>query len=541
MADRRRFLRQAFALTSVLTLGAATAGSASATHQRATFAIGQPRRIRTLPFYQDAGYPAPRYPDLPTVTGPEQIADKIERMLTFPPFLDPREGANMNARYAVEQGDAILVDLDTTFHPWVADAFQIAGQRAGVQIDISRRSVAPPNFFQTGPTGAADLYRRGDEAANMRRVPRPAVRPPSRVTETTRTPRNATGDLAVAGGYALFISGAAGPIGDDRQGRYRNEHIQWHTPENWASNECIFPPEVQDILDRKVFEQVQSVRGLVRVTDPEGTDITFTNYDDGRWNYPSHQWLAPANIGRSGKDSFEATHRPDMTGVVVGTTNHLGSFPRLTARMEGGQVVAVEGEGVFADSWRQKLEETRQDSWPDYIDRFGGGAPGTSAWGPGYFWAWEMALGTHVLAYRPTEQYFTSGGFIDNYYERRRAGAIHMGLGPSNELAPLLGPGMYTGHVHIHLLFPTWEGHDANGNVVRIIDRGHLTALDDPEVRAVAARFGEPDQILAERYFQGLPGINLPGDYLNDYALDPITFQRQELENNSYSRVPVTL
>jgi hypothetical protein len=34
----------------------------------------------------------------------------------------------------------------------------------------------------------------------------------------------------------------------------------------------------------------------------------------------------------------------------------------------------------------------------------------------------------------------------------------------------------------------------------KIVDRGRLTALDDPQVRAVAKRFGNPDELLKEAW-----------------------------------------
>ena len=31
-----------------------------------------------------------------------------------------------------------------------------------------------------------------------------------------------------------------------------------------------------------------------------------------------------------------------------------------------------------------------------------------------------------------------------------------------------------------------------------LLDKGHLTVLDDPDVRAVAARYGDPDELLSQ-------------------------------------------
>jgi len=55
---------------------------------------------------------------------------------------------------------------------------------------------------------------------------------------------------------------------------------------------------------------------------------------------------------------------------------------------------------------------------------------------------------------------------------------------------------------------------------LKLIDKGRLTSLDNPEVRALASRYGNPDQLLTEDWRPEIPGINAPGDYLKDYAPD---------------------
>ena len=43
-----------------------------------------------------------------------------------------------------------------------------------------------------------------------------------------------------------------------------------------------------------------------------------------------------------------------------------------------------------------------------------------------------------------------------------------------------------------------------------LVDKGHLTVLDDPEIRRLASKFGDPDQLLSEDWIPpldfGLPG-----------------------------------
>lgn len=75
----------------------------------------------------------------------------------------------------------------------------------------------------------------------------------------------------------------------------------------------------------------------------------------------------------------------------------------------------------------------------------------------------------------------------------RRAGVVHFGVGspPSRaagnlaEAAPI--------HTHGHIFFPTMS-FDSEP----IIADGHLVALKDPQIRKLAERFGDPDDLLSE-------------------------------------------
>ena len=61
------------------------------------------------------------------------------------------------------------------------------------------------------------------------------------------------------------------------------------------------------------------------------------------------------------------------------------------------------------------------------------------------------------------------------------------------------------------------------GEELTVIDKGHLTALDDPQVRDLAAKYGDPDRILAAEWSPGVPGIDAPGSY-EEYAREPARF-----------------
>jgi hypothetical protein len=53
-----------------------------------------------------------------------------------------------------------------------------------------------------------------------------------------------------------------------------------------------------------------------------------------------------------------------------------------------------------------------------------------------------------------------------------------------------------------------------------LIDKGQVVALKSPEIRALASRYGNPDEVLGDDWSPHLPGINAPGKY-SDYAKDP--------------------
>jgi hypothetical protein len=105
----------------------------------------------------------------------------------------------------------------------------------------------------------------------------------------------------------------------------------------------------------------------------------------------------------------------------------------------------------------------------------------------------------------------SSGGFE---WERRRSGVIHMGFGTlwrSDEEKWAGENGILYGHLHIHLLFPTFTITTRSGKEYTIIRNGRLTALDDPEVRKLAEKHGDPAELLSEDWIPQIPGRLLRG------------------------------
>ncbi|HKT22715.1 MAG TPA: hypothetical protein VJR06_08935, partial [Nitrososphaerales archaeon] len=160
-----------------------------------------------------------------------------------------------------------------------------------------------------------------------------------------------------------------------------------------------------------------------------------------------------------------------------------------------------------------------------------GSAPKIKMPGPGFFWYWECAIGTIPGVFRLRDEGLMkhSANFL---HDRKRAGYLHHGFGGSSNSAPALkAAGLPWTHVHLHSLFATYEGRTRDGTTVRVVDRGHLTALDDAEVRAAAARFGDPDGLLSEAWIPAVPGINHPGTY-ESYSENPTAWIISDAERH---------
>ena len=179
----------------------------------------------------------------------------------------------------------------------------------------------------------------------------------------------------------------------------------------------------------------------------------------------------------------------------------------------------MQGGGRYGKVWGEYLNQFKDVHYPLYPR-------------PGVGWWIEAAIGTHPKVFRAhnvMESLIARGpGWHE---ERRRSGVIHLGFGETlweNKVWAGEKEGVPMGHTHLHIYFATVTVRLRNGREVKLIDKGHLMALDDPEVREVAAKYGDPDELLAEDWIPAIPGINVEGDYWEDYAQDPWTWIKKE-------------
>jgi hypothetical protein len=141
-------------------------------------------------------------------------------------------------------------------------------------------------------------------------------------------------------------------------------------------------------------------------------------------------------------------------GVYRGWSGDAAYQDPVTCRIKRGRVIEIEGRRE-ADVFRHIVEQD-----PDNVCQLR-----------------EIGLGHNpkVPTYRGER----------GYHGANHAGAVHWGFGA--------GPQKKRIHIDGIMFQATIK---ANG--VAIVERGRLKALDDPEIRELAKKYGDPDRVLAE-------------------------------------------
>lgn len=315
----------------------------------------------------------------------------------------------------------------------------------------------------------------------------------------------------------------------------------------WADNRYevmseigAFPADVWQLVEEKTLEPLAHV-DQIHVTDPEGTDISadvneiqakrwaqgsyqrghlymFPNQATGRFgysvvDYPAFQkeWLAREPVVKA-------------NGVIAGTHNHTGMYPRWEVTFKNGYIAGVKGGGTYGEILHEflKYPGTQELVYPFHNS-------------PGFWYLYEAAFGTHPKYFRnPKEMMEGSLG-----PDRLHAGVIHWGLGirlwhdPDGPVESKSWLDFTAKHnvprdhsFHTHTYFSTYKVRIRGANRwVDILDGGRMTSLDDAEVKALASRYGNPARVLDDDWIIDMPGINAPGKY-DDYAKDPWKYEK---------------
>jgi hypothetical protein len=285
------------------------------------------------------------------------------------------------------------------------------------------------------------------------------------------------------------------------------------------SKAAEFPTDVWNLVEEKILRP-RSFVSEIDFQDPEGTKLHWLLTPE-----QAQYWTARSPGGGDEASNHiyiypNPLHSTLADGaVIVAHANHTGEYPTMKAFLDRyGQIQRLEGGGKFAEMFRILLEH------PKFKEAQFPKAPE-----PGYWFMRQDGFATNPKFVENFQMLIEGGYYLPNLNERNRAGVQHLAFSYSSDdpedyayadKREIPAGGSHTAHMHVY--FPTikWKLRDT-GEWISIADKGYVKVFDDPEVRALASRYGNPDQIFRYEWIPELPGINVPGNYEKDFAPDP--------------------
>ncbi len=306
---------------------------------------------------------------------------------------------------------------------------------------------------------------------------------------------------------------------------------------NLQSKMADYPGDVWQLAEEQLLEPLQYA-SAVQADDPEGTHLKTELTPDmaDRWSQGAYQrghlYMFPNQA--TGRFGYSFVNYPSFNGkwlarepialaegVIAASQGHGGFYPRMEIVFTKGYITDVRGGGPQGVALKEMLHYPPLEGmkYPYHNN-------------PGYWYLYECAFGSHPKAFRDIPTIERSGATTP---ERVRSGVIHWGLGARmwhDPDAPTESKVWreftdkfnvpYDHGWHLHTYFTTYQVKLRNADKwVKLLDKGRMVSLDDPEVRALASRYGDPAYLLTEDWIPEVPGINAPGTYMKDYAPNP--------------------
>ncbi len=477
----------------------------------------------------DTTHTAPRYPgymgDANSAVSQgelEAVADAAVQRVGGRGVLGPIDnGANIVVLTTEDQDEAIF--------ELIADAMRRAGASQVTHVKWS--SLGLP----TGDFSAADGWRELSDAHVE-----------TTISAGERVEQDAL--LKLVEDHPEFTQIYAGDAGE---GHYKmaigskfRANWMYRRREDLLARYTNFPVQIQRLLEGKLVDLFARA-SAVHITDPEGTDLSWDVSVDEAQLWRQGSWIPWHIIGTTIEavrfaqvrpafggnriDSLRkfapiaAKHYPTINGVIAGTVNHTGFFPRMELEVKGGKVASILGGGEYGRRFKDIVERFKDVQYPAYP-------------GPGYAFLNDATIGANPKTFRAVDTlWHTATPWYGGGNERYRAGVIHFGFGAEHDDPEFIKFGkeqqVPIKHMaHVHAYFADYKIKDREtGEWIKLIDRGRLTVLDDPAVRRLASLIANPDDLLAYDWVPAIPGMNYPGDYDRDYAPDPVTWIRRDV------------
>jgi len=429
----------------------------------------------------------PRVPQIKKITSVDQLMPYARYYVGTPyrgmvSLMKPSLGA--------KAGDKILLICEITNDPLVIAAIRNASLEIGAEFNVIELNGSPKI---TDPVATEETYvdKRPDQLW------------PDWIWKAMETAN------IVAVGYGIEVHTITQGIRKwfaDR--KIRMVRFPYFTPEMLELSGVSYPDELFEAINKMVWKQVYGARAI-HITDPLGTDLTV-RLDAGYWGrvknayqdfvtdeagvvWPGHIMIVPF------------FSREKASGKLVSDTLHGGHIPETSVVIRDGRYVEVAGSGTFAEYLRKVKQQYAGIRLP--------GAPG-----PGADFLMEISLGTQPKASRSPSEGLGGMARFGSFAEgRKRAGVIHVSFGTptsqfvehqetSTELLDFLKQhNLIMQHMDAELYHATYT---ADGKP--IVENGRLLILDDPEIRQIAAKYGNPGELLSLDWIPPLHGADEP-------------------------------
>lgn len=447
--------------------------------------------LASLGSAQTDSLPAPRSLKLPKITSVEDLMPYARQYVN-----NPFRGiySLMKPTVGVKKGEKVLLLAESTMDPLVLAAVHRALLEAGAQVNVINLYGFPEltHPIDLGVKYIIDLWW------------------PEWVWQAIEG-----NEVLIAACQLDYVHVIPNSWFKERKLRF--VRLPFGAREQLASALVTYPNEIFDALSHKVWSQVRGAK-QVRITDPLGTDITV-NLDEEYWKTVESQYKRDYDL------DFNTPYFPGhitiqpflskqpVEGKIVVTALHGGLVPMTTFTVANGRETSIAGSGLHVAcalkpgakhtvTGKPKDDPRVVEYMREVCEKYQSiHFPGSPA--PGANFLVEISLGVQPKAFRmPNPEKYSGGARFWGWAEaRKRSGVLHIAFGSSTAI---FGGGqaiidfvtekkIRVQHMDTELYFPTYY---VDGK--KIVDNGHLLALDDPEIREVAAKYGDPDELLRE-------------------------------------------
>lgn len=392
---------------------------------------------------------APRMPKVKEPTSVEEILPALNTVVRRTPQRNFQEGLSL------KRDERVLMITDSTISPLLAEGFEQAIREAGGHVDTVNLEGYP---LMEDPIALVDEQNTQNWY-------------PEWLWEGAKQ-----ADVVLCLAFLKFPHTPKLPFGREakKAGQVmKGRPVQWELPPDMLLNSSLtYPLDVWDAIDDKTWELMSGAR-RIEISEEDGTNLTFDlTAEDwaeeqgsrGKPYTPGHIFVPfPKGLSLEGE-------------IAIRSLTFGGAVPLTRLTVEGRRVTKINGGGAFGDTLRRSFEEFKDKTYP--------GLPG-----PGSNWISTFAMCTNPK-YRRSPSYESARGSARVHswcLGHRRSGFLHASIGsglatPNHKIIR-----------HFDMMFTTVV---ADGRPV--IEEGHLVALDAPEVRRAAEKYGDPDNLLRE-------------------------------------------